>query len=240
MIRDFKKTIAGSRKGSLDDLIHVLWYCIDAGQTRIQDYDVEIVRALADEVPVILVLTQCIDDDRADALQQAIAIEKDCRGLQPRCRRDRCRPNPGARRGGAHAGATWDAGRNNSGVRGRDGRRQQPEPNSGFSRTRRRRRRRPTDGGRIAQGSARGDSHKRGCCWCPDRRPRRGVHLAVQRAAPPPGGSQADAGHRNAVLPARRLPESVQSADSAPPREAPPNRVAATRRGRCQAALRVR
>ena len=76
VIRDFKKTIAGSRKGSPDDLIHVLWYCIDAGQTRIQDYDVEIVRALADEVPVILVLTQCIDDDRADALQQAIAIEK--------------------------------------------------------------------------------------------------------------------------------------------------------------------
>jgi uncharacterized protein (DUF697 family) len=76
VIRDFKKTIARSRKGSPGDLIHVVWYCIDAGQTRIQDYDVEIVRALADEAPVLVVFTQCIDDERADALESAIAVEK--------------------------------------------------------------------------------------------------------------------------------------------------------------------
>ena len=76
VIRDYKKTIRESRKGSPDDLIHVAWYCVDAGQARIQNYDVEIVRALAEEVPVILVLTQCIDDERTDALEQAIAAEK--------------------------------------------------------------------------------------------------------------------------------------------------------------------
>jgi small GTP-binding protein len=76
VIRDYTKTIADSRKGGPDKVIHVAWYCIDAGQTRVQDYDVEIVRALAAEVPVILVLTQCIDDERARALEHTIAGEK--------------------------------------------------------------------------------------------------------------------------------------------------------------------
>ena len=76
VIRDYSKTIADSRKGGPDKVIHVAWYCIDAGQTRVQDYDVEIVDALAAEVPVILVLTQCIDDERASALEQTIAAEK--------------------------------------------------------------------------------------------------------------------------------------------------------------------
>jgi uncharacterized protein (DUF697 family)/GTP-binding protein EngB required for normal cell division len=76
VIRDYMKTIADSRKAGPDVVIHVAWYCIDAGQTRVQDYDVEIVRALAAEAPVILVLTQCIDDQRASALEQTIAAEK--------------------------------------------------------------------------------------------------------------------------------------------------------------------
>ena len=42
VIRDYVKTIADSRKGGPDKVIHVAWYCIDAGQTRVQDYDVEI------------------------------------------------------------------------------------------------------------------------------------------------------------------------------------------------------
>jgi len=75
VIRDFRKTIRGSRGHSPRDLIHVAWYCIDAGQTRIQAYDTEIVRALADEVPVILVFTQCIDDMRVDALDRAVTAE---------------------------------------------------------------------------------------------------------------------------------------------------------------------
>jgi uncharacterized protein (DUF697 family)/GTP-binding protein EngB required for normal cell division len=76
VIREYRKTITESRKGSPNDLIHVAWYCINTGQSRIQDYDIEIIRALADEVPVILVLTQCIDDEHADALEQVIREEK--------------------------------------------------------------------------------------------------------------------------------------------------------------------
>ena len=68
VIRDFKRIISKSRKAAPEQHIHLLWYCMDAGQTRVQDYDVEIIRALADEVPVVLVFTQTIDEDRADAL----------------------------------------------------------------------------------------------------------------------------------------------------------------------------
>ena len=63
MIRDFKRIIAKSRKAAAEEHIHLLWYCMDAGQTRVQDYDVDIIRALAEDVPVVLVFTQTIDDD---------------------------------------------------------------------------------------------------------------------------------------------------------------------------------
>ena len=76
VIREYKRTITESRKRSPSDVIHVAWYCIDAGQTRVQDYDIEIVRALADEVPVMLVLTQCIDDARAGALEEVIRADR--------------------------------------------------------------------------------------------------------------------------------------------------------------------
>jgi uncharacterized protein (DUF697 family)/GTP-binding protein EngB required for normal cell division len=76
VIRDSQTTIADSRRGGPDKVIHVAWYCIDAGQTRVQDYDAEIVGALAADVPVILVLTQCIDEERVGALERAIADQK--------------------------------------------------------------------------------------------------------------------------------------------------------------------
>jgi uncharacterized protein (DUF697 family)/GTP-binding protein EngB required for normal cell division len=75
VIADFKNTITTSRRGAPESFIHIAWYCIDAGQARIQDYDVDIIRALAEEVPVILVLTQCVDEQRASALETAIAAE---------------------------------------------------------------------------------------------------------------------------------------------------------------------
>lgn len=72
VVRDFKRTISKSRKAAPEEHIHLLWYCMDAGQTRVQDYDIEIIRELAEEVPVILVFTQTIDDERADALEATV------------------------------------------------------------------------------------------------------------------------------------------------------------------------
>jgi len=43
VIREYRKTIAESRKGSPNDVIHVAWYCINIGQSRVQDDDTEII-----------------------------------------------------------------------------------------------------------------------------------------------------------------------------------------------------
>jgi uncharacterized protein (DUF697 family) len=72
VIRDYKRLIASKRKGRPEEHIHVLWYCMDAGQTRVEDYDLEIMGELAAEVPVVLVFTQVIDDERADGLEAAV------------------------------------------------------------------------------------------------------------------------------------------------------------------------
>jgi uncharacterized protein (DUF697 family)/GTP-binding protein EngB required for normal cell division len=75
VIREYKKTIRESLNRPLDEHVHIAWYCISAESQRIQDYDVEVVKALAEEVPVLIVLTQCVDDERAQALEDAIAAE---------------------------------------------------------------------------------------------------------------------------------------------------------------------
>jgi uncharacterized protein (DUF697 family) len=75
VIREYKKTIKDSLNRPLDEHVHIAWYCMSAETPRIQDYDVDVVKALAEEVPVLVVLTQCVDDDRAHALEHAIAAE---------------------------------------------------------------------------------------------------------------------------------------------------------------------
>ena len=75
VIREYKKTIKDSLNRPLDEHVHIAWYCMSAETPRIQDYDVEVVKALAEEVPVLIVLTQCVDHERAQALEDAIAAE---------------------------------------------------------------------------------------------------------------------------------------------------------------------
>lgn len=75
VIREYKKTIKGSLNRPLDEHVHIVWYCMSAETPRVQDYDVDVIKALAAEVPVLLVLTQCVDDERAEELERAIAAE---------------------------------------------------------------------------------------------------------------------------------------------------------------------
>jgi uncharacterized protein (DUF697 family)/GTP-binding protein EngB required for normal cell division len=75
VIREYRKTIKDSLNGPLDEHVHIAWYCMSAETPRVQDYDIDVIKALAEEVPVLLVLTQCVDDERAEALESAIAAE---------------------------------------------------------------------------------------------------------------------------------------------------------------------
>jgi uncharacterized protein (DUF697 family)/GTP-binding protein EngB required for normal cell division len=76
VIREYKKTIKDTLNRPLDEHVHIAWYCMSAETPRVQDYDVDVIKALAEEVPVLLVLTQCVDVERAAALETAIATEK--------------------------------------------------------------------------------------------------------------------------------------------------------------------
>lgn len=76
VIREYRKTIRDSLRRPFDEHVHIAWYCMRAETPRIQDYDVDVIRALAEEIPVLIVLTQCVDEERALALEDAIAAEK--------------------------------------------------------------------------------------------------------------------------------------------------------------------
>ena len=59
ILRDFLDFIDQNRLGSIDDQIHVIWYCIRAGDRRIQPAEESFIRRVASiGIPVLLVMTQ--------------------------------------------------------------------------------------------------------------------------------------------------------------------------------------
>ena len=49
------------RSPNADDYIHIAWYCINYTSKRIEDAEFEFISKLSQEIPVIVILTQCID-----------------------------------------------------------------------------------------------------------------------------------------------------------------------------------
>lgn len=45
-----------------EEHIHMLWYCIQAGSNRIEDYEIDLIKHFSEKLPVILVLTQSIGE----------------------------------------------------------------------------------------------------------------------------------------------------------------------------------
>lgn len=46
-----------------DQLIHMIWFCINSLSRRIEDFEIEWIRSFAEKIPVIVVLTQSIGRD---------------------------------------------------------------------------------------------------------------------------------------------------------------------------------
>ncbi len=51
------------RKNNPEEMIHICWYCINATSNRIETYEIEWIRELAQHMPVIIVLTQVLGDN---------------------------------------------------------------------------------------------------------------------------------------------------------------------------------
>lgn len=50
------------RKNNPDELMHICWYCVNALSNRIEPYEIEWIRDLAGQMPLVLVLTQSLGD----------------------------------------------------------------------------------------------------------------------------------------------------------------------------------
>jgi uncharacterized protein (DUF697 family)/GTPase SAR1 family protein len=46
-----------------DDYLHMIWYCINSGSRRIEDFEIDWIRSFAERIPVIVVLTQSVGKD---------------------------------------------------------------------------------------------------------------------------------------------------------------------------------
>lgn len=58
--------------GNMDDTIHVMWYCIHGNGARFEPYEEAFINEVSKEIPVIIVLTQCIIRRNANELKSEI------------------------------------------------------------------------------------------------------------------------------------------------------------------------
>lgn len=65
-----------------DDLIHVVWYCLNSSSNRIEDFEIEWIRDLSKKVPVIIVLTQSFSDNSLELEKYIDNMNLDIRGIQ--------------------------------------------------------------------------------------------------------------------------------------------------------------
>lgn len=64
------------------NLIHVVWYCINAQSNRIEDYEMNWIRELSAKIPVIVVLTQSVFDNAKEMERKIDSLNLDIRGVQ--------------------------------------------------------------------------------------------------------------------------------------------------------------
>ena len=58
--------------GNKDELIHAMWYCVHGNGARFEPYEEAFVNEVSKEMPVIIVLTQCIIKSLAENLKKEI------------------------------------------------------------------------------------------------------------------------------------------------------------------------
>ena len=71
------------RQGDPRDKIHVVYYCLNSTMARIEAMEIEIIKTLAQYVPVILVLTQQLDPGNQEFLNQLQAMALPVKGIVP-------------------------------------------------------------------------------------------------------------------------------------------------------------
>ena len=65
-----------------EDLIHVVWYCINATSNRIEEFEIEWIKELSEKIPVIIVLTQSFTDEAKELEKYIDNMNLNIRGIQ--------------------------------------------------------------------------------------------------------------------------------------------------------------
>jgi uncharacterized protein (DUF697 family)/predicted GTPase len=65
-----------------DDLIHIVWYCVNSLSNRIENFEIEWIKDLSEKVPVIIVLTQSFSDNSIELEKYIDNLNLNIRGIQ--------------------------------------------------------------------------------------------------------------------------------------------------------------
>lgn len=82
---DINKEIDRINKNSdinAESLIHVVWYCINATSNRIESFEIDWIKELAEKVPVVLILTQSFSDNAKELEKYIDNLNLNIKGIQ--------------------------------------------------------------------------------------------------------------------------------------------------------------
>lgn len=65
-----------------ENLIHIVWYCINATSNRIEDFEIEWIKELSEKVPVLIVLTQSYVDNAKELEKYIDNLNLNIKGIQ--------------------------------------------------------------------------------------------------------------------------------------------------------------
>lgn len=60
------------RAGKMDEVIHGMWYCVQANSNRLESAEIDFITEIAKEIPIILVLTQVITKKQGEAFKKEL------------------------------------------------------------------------------------------------------------------------------------------------------------------------
>ncbi|HFI0463068.1 TPA: YcjF family protein [Streptococcus suis] len=83
VLKSLSDLIASQRLKGQDQAIHVAYYCLNATASRIEPFEIDMIKALSKEVPVILILTQAIGDQYKEFEQALEALDLPVRAIVP-------------------------------------------------------------------------------------------------------------------------------------------------------------
>ncbi len=71
-LEEIKKHIETTKSKISDDVIHLVWFCVNNRSSRFESYELDLIRKLSMdyEIPFVIVLTQCFSDEEGELEEQ--------------------------------------------------------------------------------------------------------------------------------------------------------------------------